>query len=158
VRDPAEKNQPGIGQGRDPERSPMLWLNLENAGFTSSGVPTWLPLVWNWPSYTVETENADPGTMLKLYRRLLRLRRERSALHGGLIAEVSAEEGVLRYIRREGAEKIQVLLNMTDQERTVETLPGRILLSSMLDREDWVEGEVRLRRDEAMVIDISPVP
>jgi alpha-glucosidase len=158
VRDPAEKNQPGIGQGRDPERSPMLWLNLENAGFTSSGIPTWLPLVWNWPSYTVETENADPGTMLKLYRRLLRLRREHPALHGGSIAEVAAEEGVLRYVRTEGAEKIQVFLNMTDQERTVETLPGRILLSSMLDREDWVEGQLRLRRDEGMAIDVSPRP
>jgi len=158
VRDPAEKNQPGTGQGRDPERSPMLWLNLENAGFTSSGVATWLPLVWNWPSYTVETENADAGTMLKLYRRLLRLRREHRALYAGSITDVSAEEGVLRYVRIEGTQRIQVLLNMTAEERTVEVLPGRILLSSMLDREDWVEGMVRLRRDEGMVLDISPQP
>ncbi len=71
VQDPAEKNQPGIGQGRDPERSPMLWENRENAGFTAAGVKTWLPLVWDWPGFTVETETADAGTMLKLYQRLL---------------------------------------------------------------------------------------
>ncbi len=35
VVDPAEKNQPGIGQGRDPERSPMLWTAEANAGFTA---------------------------------------------------------------------------------------------------------------------------
>ena len=45
VRDPAEKNEPGLGLGRDPERSPMLWENTENAGFTQAGVKTWLPLV-----------------------------------------------------------------------------------------------------------------
>ena len=118
VRDPAEKNQPGIGQGRDPERSPMLWLNHENAGFTGSGVATWLPLVWNWPSYTVETENADPGTMLKLYRKLLRLRRERPELHAGTVSDVSEFYGVLRYARTHEKSRVEVLLNMMNEHRT----------------------------------------
>ena len=34
VQDPAEKNEPGKGRGRDPERSPMLWVDAPNAGFT----------------------------------------------------------------------------------------------------------------------------
>ncbi len=42
VQDPAEKNQPGIGMGRDPERTPMLWDSSPNAGFTT-GHP-WLPI------------------------------------------------------------------------------------------------------------------
>src|SRR5579863_3395431 len=42
VQDPAEKNEPGIGQGRDPERTPMCWDESQGAGFTT-GVP-WLPL------------------------------------------------------------------------------------------------------------------
>ena len=42
VQDPAEKRQPGIGMGRDPERSPMTWDSpSEMAGFTR-GMP-WLP-------------------------------------------------------------------------------------------------------------------
>jgi alpha-glucosidase len=153
VVDPAEKNQPGIGQGRDPERSPMLWENRENAGFTSPGAATWLPLVWDWPGFTVETEEADAGTMLKLYRRLLELRRARPELHGGAISEVIAADGVLSYLRSSGAGRIQVFLNMSGQERWMECGPGRLLLSSFLDREHpVVGGTIHLRRDEAVVI------
>jgi alpha-glucosidase len=156
VRDPAEKNQPGIGQGRDPERSPMLWLNHENAGFTGSGARTWLPLVWNWPSFTVETETADPGTMLKLYRKLLRLRRERPELHAGSISDVSEWYGVLRYARTYEKRRIEVLLNMVDEHRTLDCGSGHILISSYLDdRGQPVHGSVNLRPNEALAIAIE---
>ena len=124
VRDPAEKNQPGIGQGRDPERSPMLWENRENAGFTQAGVKTWLPLVWDWPGFTVETEEADAGTMLKLYRKLLALRRERPELHGGEISEVAAEDGVLRFVRKPGLDPSPVLKSESIQNKGLKSGPG----------------------------------
>ncbi len=43
VRDPAEKNEPGKGRGRDPERSPMIWVNAPNAGFAPADAVPWLP-------------------------------------------------------------------------------------------------------------------
>src|SRR5262245_34154249 len=42
VRDPFEKNVPGLGLGRDPERTPMQWNDSEHAGFTSG--TSWLPI------------------------------------------------------------------------------------------------------------------
>jgi alpha-glucosidase len=42
VQDPFEKNVPGLGLGRDPERTPMQWSGDEHAGFTR-GTP-WLPI------------------------------------------------------------------------------------------------------------------
>ncbi len=50
VKDPAEKNEPGKGRGRDPERSPMLWVNAPNAGFTAPEATPWLPLEADWPT------------------------------------------------------------------------------------------------------------
>src|SRR5574341_986768 len=42
VRDPFEKNVPGLGLGRDPARTPMQWCDEDSAGFTN-GKP-WLPV------------------------------------------------------------------------------------------------------------------
>ena len=156
VRDPAEKNQPGQGRGRDPERSPMVWQNIENAGFTSSGVATWLPLVWDWPNYSVDTEEADVRTMLQLYRQLLALRRERPELHAGTTEEVATNNGVLCYERHFEGRRIRVLLNLTDEERWLECAPGKVLLSSCLDRDNVVTGWVQLRRNEAVLIELYP--
>ncbi len=156
VQDPAEKNQPGLGLGRDPERTPMLWENKENAGFTTPGVKTWLPLVWDWPGFTVETENADDRTMLKLYRELLKLRRSWPALHAGAVGDVYEGDGVLHYVRTLGSERLQIHLNFTGDSKWSPSLEGQILLSSSLDREgEGVRIGLQLRGNEAVIIDLS---
>ena len=133
----------------------MLWENRENAGFTSPGVATWLPMAWDWPNFTVETESGDPAAMLHLYRRLLALRRERPVLSAGSIEDVKAESGVLSYVRCHEGKRITVFLNMTGEERWMECAPGKVLLSSFLDRENMVVGWIELRRNEAVVIDME---
>ena len=156
VRDPAEKNQPGLGLGRDPERSPMLWENHENAGFTAAGVKTWLPLVWDWPGFTVETETADAGTMLKLYRALLELRRARPALHAGSVDDVYDGHGVLHFVRPFGSERVQVHLNLTESPQWSPSLEGKVLVSSGLDRRgEVVRNGLELRGNEAVVVEVS---
>ncbi len=155
VQDPAEKNQPGIGQGRDPERSPMLWENRENAGFTAAGVKTWLPLVWDWPGFTVESEGYDPHSSLALYKRLLALRREREALHTGDVSGVGANDGVLSYIRTAGAQRLAIHLNLTDEVRWIKVKPGKLLLTSFLDTEGAIVADyLRLRPNEAVVVEL----
>ena len=152
VQDPAEKNQPGIGQGRDPERSPMLWDGSPHAGFTA-GAP-WLPLVDDWERYTVLAESADERAVLALYRRLLVIRRQYSALHSGSIADVTSDGGVLSYIRAEGAKpRIQVVLNMTQTGASTACGKGRVLLNSYVDdMHQDVGGALGLRANEAVVI------
>ena len=46
VQDPFEKNEPGMGLGRDPQRTPMQWSAAAHAGFTT-GAP-WLRLADDW--------------------------------------------------------------------------------------------------------------
>ena len=153
VVDPAEKNQPGLGLGRDPERSPMLWENRENAGFTLPGVKTWLPLVWDWPKWTVETESDEPRSVLALYRRLLKLRRQHTALHAGSVSDVRALDGVLSFVRGQG--EFELHLNLTDELRWVECRAGRVLLSTFLDGDgQGVSGWVSLRGNEGVLIEL----
>ena len=156
VRDPAEKNQPGIGLGRDPERSPMLWNNRENAGFTAPGVQTWLPLVWDWPNYTVETEGYHPESMLALYKRLLSLRRAMVSLHAGAISDVRAENGVLSYTRDSNDDRVQVHLNFTGEIRWVESLQGKFLAGSHIGNQGLdLGGWISLRENEGLVIEVE---
>ena len=70
VQDPWEKNVPGLGLGRDPERTPMLWDSSLNAGF--SAATPWLPVAPGYQTTNVRAQRDDPTSMLTLYRRLMR--------------------------------------------------------------------------------------
>ncbi len=133
IQDPAEKRQPGIGQGRDPERTPMLWNASANAGFTT-GTP-WLPIKPGTPAtLSVEVEDRQPQAPLILYRRLIALRRARPSLHAGDITEVRNDHGVLRYERHApGTDRLLVLANFTGDYQTVTIPRARVLLTTLLD-------------------------
>jgi alpha-glucosidase len=151
VHDPAEKNQPGIGMGRDPERTPMLWDNSAAAGFTS-GQP-WLPLSPDAAEKNVAAESASPRSMLVLYRRLLELRRVHPALHAGMIDEVASDNGVLSYRRGLRTEHLQVFLNLTNDLRKVSCPDGHILATTILDGDGArVNGDLLLEANEGMLI------
>src|SRR3984893_8653278 len=75
VHDPMEKNKPGLGLGRDPERTPMQWDSSPNAGFCSPGVEPWLPLPADYRQINVAVERDDPHSLLTLTCRLIELRR-----------------------------------------------------------------------------------
>src|SRR5206468_7487095 len=71
VRDPFEKNVPGIGVGRDGCRTPMQWDGSSNAGFTTAS--PWLPLAEIFSDQNATTLTADPRSILILYRALIAL-------------------------------------------------------------------------------------
>ena len=156
VVDPAEKRQPGRGFGRDPERSPMLWNNTANAGFTGPTTRTWLPLVQGWPAFTVESAGYHPDSILWLYRRLLTLRRATPALHSGEVLNVTAADGVLSYTRFGGGERYEVHLNLTDEPQMATAAPGKLVLTSYLDQAHAdVGGAMGLRANEAVIIRVG---
>ena len=139
VQDPAEKNQPGIGQGRDPERTPMLWDRSPKAGFTVADHP-WLPLADTSGAFSVEAELPDPGSMLSLYRLLLGLRRSEPALHAGDIVDIGAHNGVLRYTRTCGSARLQILLNLTSAPQSSPCEAGSLVLSSRPNAPTGAQG------------------
>ena len=159
VQDPWEINVPGLGLGRDPERTPMQWDASPNAGFTV-GEP-WLPLADDFREHNVAVERADPTSMLSLVRRLLALRRRESALEIGSYEGITTDaDDVLAYLREGAGKRFGIVLNLSGdpEPRALENQNwwGRIVLSTHLDREgEAVEGVVGVRGDEGVVIELA---
>ncbi len=153
VQDPAEKNEPGKGRGRDPERSPMLWVDAPNAGFAPPGATPWLPLEADWPTENAAAQHAQPRSLLNLYRQLLRLRRLHPALHRGAITGVLAEGDLLRFQRTDGSAHFLVLLNLGPDPAKTQCPPGHIVLTTLLDGEGaGVDGETTVEGGEGLLI------
>lgn len=158
VQDPFEKNVPGIGVGRDPERTPMQWDGSPNAGFTT-GRP-WLPLAADYPVMNVEAQRTDGRSVLTLYRRLLQLRRQEFALVAGSWRLVLRVGDVLAYERRWKDRRLLVALNLGSEPHALifpdDVADGRVLLSTYVDREgERVGRELDLRADEGVIIAVG---
>jgi alpha-glucosidase len=156
IQDPAEKNEPGLGLGRDPERTPMQWTASSYAGFST--VEPWLPLAQDYRTKNVEALAHDPRSILTLYKRLIDLRRGRAALSIGAYRELICAGNVMVYERRHGSECMLVALNFGhDAERVeLDKTSGRIVLSTLLDRSDEpVSGKLELRPDEGVVVELA---
>jgi alpha-glucosidase len=154
VQDPAEKNEPGIGVGRDPERTPMQWDASPLAGFTT-GRP-WLPIAPEHVTANVETEDRDDRSLLNLYRALIAMRREHPVLVDGRLQCIEARENVLRYQRIGNSKQLQVLLNFGHSLTTITVAAGIILKSTCSDRDgDRVSGMVELRAAEGLIIAVD---
>jgi alpha-glucosidase len=155
VQDPAEKNEPGLGLGRDPERTPMPWDGSASAGFTT-GRP-WLPIGADHEDVNVAALEQDSGSILQLYRTLINLRRSRPTLVSGKMQSVIADRSVLRYERRGDWDRVLVLLNMGTDSVPMTIESGTILASTDFDRNGQnVSGTVELKAAEGIVIDLDP--
>ncbi len=122
VRDPIGKTGWPKEKGRDGERTPMQWdASSPQAGFSTSAT-TWLPVASNYKTVNVQTELADPNSLLNWYRRLITLRREIPALHdGGMVMVDTTNASVLSYVRTvpAGGKAVVVALNMTGQAQKI---------------------------------------
>ncbi|MDY0884631.1 alpha-amylase family glycosyl hydrolase [Dongia soli] len=154
VQDPWEKNEPGLGFNRDPQRTPMQWCPGEQAGFSST--KPWLPLSDHFREANVETLSKDPRSILSLYRALIAFRVQRPALRLGDLRLLPCGERVLAYERRLGDDRITVALNLSSEGQVVELSSReshRVILSTYLDRQTEVAtATVTLRPNEGIII------
>lgn len=158
IRDPCEWRTPGIGAGRDPERTPMQWSARPGAGFCPPAAEPWLPLPADHAQANVEAQDGIPGSMLTLHRQLLALRRAEPALSVGSVALLAAADDVLAYRREHRGRRILVALNLGDRPRTVvlpEAASGRILLGTLPGRSgDPTRETLLLAPDEGLVVEL----
>ncbi len=110
VRDPFEKNVPGIGVGRDGSRTPMQWDATEYAGFSTSA--PWLPLAADFVRENVANLEADARSILHLYKALIALRKRLPQLASGHYVPVAAQGDLLLYRRVSDGPAVTVALNL----------------------------------------------
>ncbi len=108
---------------RDRCRSPMQWSPAPNAGFSPPGVATWLPINPNHATgVNVAEQEEDADSLLRFYKRLLRLRRTTPALVAGDYHALHLHsQAYLAFVRQEpeGGQRCLVLLNFSEEAQTV---------------------------------------
>ena len=157
VQDPFEKNVPGLGLGRDPERTPMQWSGDEHAGFTK-GTP-WLPIADDHQTVNVARERNEPTSILALYHRLIELRRAEPALSVGEFAPLPAGEDLMAYVRKANERRLLIVLNLSARTQSFSLSElqcrGILLLSTSLDRkQEKLPDKLDLRADEGVIIEL----
>ncbi|MEM7566143.1 MAG: alpha-amylase family glycosyl hydrolase [Pseudomonadota bacterium] len=156
VRDPWEINMPGLGEGRDPCRTPMRWSAEPGRGFCAGDVEPWLPFGPDRPH--VEEQAGDDTSMLALHRAVIALRRDRAALSQGGYERIEAAGDVLVIGRSCGDEHITVLLNLGGAPAPLPDDPGigddAAWLLSTHARDGLSAGDA-LRPNEGRIVALS---
>jgi alpha-glucosidase len=160
VQDPFEIRVPGLGHGRDPERTPMQWSAGPGAGFTT-GTP-WLPLADDYALANVEAERTEADAPLALHRQLIALRRAEPALTVGSYRALVAEGALLAYLREGEGRRFLIALNLGHEAATFATdaltSGGQVVLSTHLDRVDEAlpaGALLALRPDEGVIVRLA---
>jgi alpha-glucosidase len=108
-------------KGRDGERTPMQWNDGSDAGFSPSGVKTWLPIPPTYKNINVAAEEHQPDSMLHWYQQIIALKKQDPALHDGAETMLNTtDEHVFSWLRKsDNGEAVVVACNFTDQPQTV---------------------------------------
>jgi glycosidase len=121
-----------VGINRDNCRTPMQWNNQKNAGF-SVAEKTWLPVNKDVEKRNVDLQLTDKDSLLNVFKKLLHLRKNSSALNSGKIEIVhTGNKNILAFIRSFEEEKLLVLINFCNSKVTVNiNLPVREVVFSI---------------------------
>jgi alpha-glucosidase len=156
VQDPFEKNVPGMGHGRDPERTPMQWNCNRNGGFTKG--ESWLPVANDCHIINAEKQMNEAKSHLNFYKRLIEIRKINLSIYGGDYKKLHADEHVFAYLRTNETTKFILVLNFCNEKRAFDLREheGMIRLSTFMDREsEQVSGNIRMRANEGLLIEVS---
>jgi len=114
----------------------MQWQNAPNAGFSTEGVRTWLPVNPNhaW-GVNVREQVDDPSSLWRFYQRILRLRRDAPALIEGDYTPLHEHaQEYLAFMRSCKQQTCLVILNMSPTTQLVcfdlDVTAVRLLFSS----------------------------
>ncbi|MBW4080640.1 alpha,alpha-phosphotrehalase [Paenibacillus sp. S150] len=99
-------------RSRDNSRTPMQWDASEHAGFTE-GTP-WLRVDRRYRQINVQSEQADPHSILAHYKQLIKLRKQEQVISDGLFVRLDEEHPhIFAYSRIGETETLIVVSNFS---------------------------------------------
>ena len=132
----------------------MQWDDNENAGFTGLEAIPWLPINNNYMEINVNREREEIGSLLMVYRELMHIRQERTALQEGILELIEPPKipvHLLAYKRIFPNALIIVLINFGESEGVFKTQYGTRAdnipnweISAFKDREYHPFSEIRI--------------
>ncbi|TMF45816.1 MAG: DUF3459 domain-containing protein [Chloroflexi bacterium] len=129
LQDPLGKRHWPAPRGRDPERTPMQWRNVNGGGFTNAGLKPWLPI--GDTARNVEDQQADPGSTLNFVRDLIALRRASPDLQSSQYRQLKSPPNAWAWQR--GAATVAAV-NLSGRRLRIPEVAGRILISTTRSR------------------------
>jgi alpha-glucosidase len=153
IRDPVGIRGWPESPGRDRARTPMPWTGEPAGGFTPPGVEPWLP-GGDTSSRNVAGQRDDPGSVLRLTRDLISLRRARTDLRVGRYAAIETPAGIWAWKR---GDRTFVALNHTRSPVDMSAGGGEVLLSTRRARKgERIADRIRVEPWEALVVSQQP--
>ncbi len=139
---------------RDNGRTPMLWNDSLNAGFTT-GTP-WLKVHQDYKTLNVESQLKDPTSVLNYYKKLTRLRKDPSYVDCftyGRFDEIDLHnDEVIAYSRTDEKLKIKIFCNFMDSALKVRLDNGEETILTTCDSVNVQNGELVLPPCTAAVV------
>jgi alpha-glucosidase len=144
ISDPMHFRSGGVDPGREGCRVPLPWTRDGSShGFGPDGVPAWLPQPRHWDGISVEAQEADPASMLSLYRAALALRHSEPALRSDDFGWLDGPTEQVLAFRRGSPETGRLTCLVNFGPRPVEIPPGhRLVLASQPNIDNKVGPDV----------------
>ena len=134
---------------RDHARTPMLWSQEKNAGFSTQ--TPWIPICCDYRDWNVESEQKDKNSVLHFYQQLIAIRKANAALiYGDIVFVLEKAKDLFCYYRNFEDTKFYIECNLSEHQVKRKKAPeGERILSN------YVAADSILRPYEAAIYKVK---
>ncbi len=120
--------------GRDKNRTPMQWMNSDNAGFSPPSILPWLPVNPNYKmGINVDEQDKQSSSLLNFYRHIPMVRKQTPALQNGHYLPIDQKEpNIISFLRYTSSQKVIVIIHYSNEEKNVILSNFNLVSSKMI--------------------------